>query len=292
MSEADTAGGAAAPSGGERDKRAWAEEVLAEILRLMGISARLEVKELPATAAADGKAATQASISVAVFPEGEAPGLQPGKRSPVADALQFLTNKIVNRGADKRWINIGIGAHPEPRGEKQPRQQQQPQQQAAQAPAQKAAAAPQASGEQAQQPSGAPVTRQEQRQARGQKQERGAKEGGGKKEKREGAAPRERGEREGDERTLEVEDDPVFTALGRSLAEKAATFGRIYAVLPCSAQERAKLAKGAAGVAEVSVKFEGEGRHRRIAFVPANPKPMPKKSAMPDYDDEEDLDEE
>jgi hypothetical protein len=56
-------------------------------------------------------------------------------------------------------------------------------------------------------------------------------------------------------------------------------------------EDRARLSRSARGVAGATVKIEGEGRHRRVVFVPANPKPMPKKSAMPDYDDEDDSEE-
>ncbi len=56
-----------------------------------------------------------------------------------------------------------------------------------------------------------------------------------------------------------------------------------------TAAERVNLGRGADGVDGVKVKMEGEGRHRRVVFVPANPKPMPKKSALPDYDEEDEL---
>src|SRR6185295_12578783 len=85
-------------------KRARTSEVLEEILRRMDMQGRVEVKD-----GADG------GISVAMFLEGEVPQGQ-GRRSNFVDALQFLANKMVNRpGTSRRWISIGVGAHPEPR---------------------------------------------------------------------------------------------------------------------------------------------------------------------------------
>lgn len=249
----------------EVDKRAKAEEVLGEIVRLMGVKVRLEVKDLPATAAEGDKPAQPASISVALFPEEEIPNLTAGKRSPVADSLQFLVNKIVNRGAEKKWINLGVNGHPEPRPARPARPEPQP----------KAEKAERAEKAQAPAPSQQPAPRQEKQKQRGQKKERA--EGG----QRPAAA-------QVDESQLEVADDPVMQALGRSLAEKSAALGRVYGVVSMTPEQRVQVARGAKGIADVSTKVEGEGRHRRLVFIPSNPKPMPKKSAMPDYDDEED----
>lgn len=245
-----------------RDKREWTEEVMGELIRLMGVRAKVEVKDIEATEQ------IPASVSVAVTPEEEVPGLQAGKRSPVADALQFLANKIINRGADKRWINVGIGGHPEPRTPGQ-KKQKQPAQQQAQAQQQQQSAAP-APGQSvpSAKPSPAPAPPQKK----------------GKKEKKE---PRAASSARADESKLEVADDPELTRLGTLLAEKAQSFGRVYAVLPATPAERVLLARGAEGVADVTVKMDGEGRHRRVVFTPANPKPMPKKSYLPDYDEEE-----
>lgn len=236
-----------------RDKRAWAEEVLKDILGHMGVRARLEVKEV------EGE---QPSISVALFLEEEIPGVTQGKRSQVIDSLQFLVNKIVNRGSEKRWVNIGVGGHPEPRG---PKEKQEPKPKA-EKPQPEAKAQPAAKQQQPQK-----------KQAKGRGQE--AKQGQAKP----------RAEREPDEATLEVADDPAMAALGRALAEKSAAFGRIYAVTAVPSPLRVQLGRGAEGIAGVRIKTEGEGRHRRLVFVPDNPRPMPKKSAMPDYDDEDEL---
>ena len=249
MSELERAGagGEVAQASG-RDKREWAEEVIGDLLRLSGLRARLEVKEIASPVGGMG-------LSVALFPEEEIAGLQVGKRSPVVESLQFLANKIVNRGPEKKWIAIGVGSHPEPRvpAAKAPRAEPAPKA----GPNAGAAPAPRAAPQS--QPSRIPVP--------------------------------ERAPAEADESSLEVQADPLLEAAGRGLAEKAASTGRYYAVAPMKPEDRARLARGGKGIAGVSVKVEGEGRHRRVVFAPANPKPMPKKSAMPDYDDEDDSEE-
>jgi predicted RNA-binding protein Jag len=108
MSEAPTAlqaNGVAVASAASAEKRAQAESVLSELFRLLEIPAKLEFKDAPDN-----------GIAVAIHPEGEIPGLQAGKRSSLVDALQFLSNKIVNRpNTERRWISIGVGGFPEPR---------------------------------------------------------------------------------------------------------------------------------------------------------------------------------
>jgi predicted RNA-binding protein Jag len=92
------------PEGGT-EKRGWAARVITDILERMGISATLDLRD-----SADG------GISAALKLDGDLPGVQPGRRSHVVEALQFLVNKIVNRpGIERRWISIGVGSHPEPR---------------------------------------------------------------------------------------------------------------------------------------------------------------------------------
>jgi predicted RNA-binding protein Jag len=87
------------------DKRIWAESVVKEVLRLLDIRARLELKDAP-----------ENGIAVAIHPEAESPALQSGKRTSLVDALQFLANKIVNRpNSERRWISLGVGGFPEPR---------------------------------------------------------------------------------------------------------------------------------------------------------------------------------
>lgn len=254
MSDVETGAAEAEPAGaGGRDKRAWAEEVLAELLRLTGLRARLEVREIATPQGAP-------ALSVALFPEEEIAGVQAGRRSAVVESLQFIANKIVNRGPEKKWIAIGIGSHPEPRAAPplrpargDPLSRPAP----APAPAPKPAA------------SRAPVSGKADRQEK---------------------APAERAA-EVDEMALAVDEDPLLEVAGRRLAEKASSTGRLYAVAPMKPEDRARLARAGQGVPGASVRMEGEGRHRRVVFVPAHPKPMPKKSTMPDYDIEDDSEE-
>jgi predicted RNA-binding protein Jag len=224
------------------DKRAQAEGALTEVLRLMGLPGRLDAKD-----AADG------SISIALHFEGEVQGVQAGKRSQLIDAIQFLVNKMVNKpNAERRWVNLGVGAHPEPRAPRPPAP--------APAPAPTAAtAAPAASPA----PRAAPPARPPK------------------------AAPAPT------ESTVEAPADPELARLGRALAEKSAKLGRYYAVAPMVLEDRARLMRAAEGVKGVSVKAEGEGRNRRVVYVPDNPAPMPKKGILAEYEDEdEDGDEE
>jgi predicted RNA-binding protein Jag len=255
-----------------QDKRERAEEVLGEILRLMGIRARLEVKDLEATAASEHAPAIPASISVALHLDEQVPGVTAGKRSGVIDALQFLSNKIVNRGPEKRWINIGLGAHPEPRvpGRKQEKAPRAPPPPSPPPQAPKAARVQSpAPPPTAEAPPAAPVPERPSR-----RKERGGRGGG-----------------EQDERTAQVTDDPALASLGRMLSQKAAEHGRVYAVLPMTFEDRARLLRAGGDAAGVTAKVEGEGRHRRVVFLPQDPKPMPKLSALPDYDDEDELEE-
>ena len=90
------------------ERRAQAVSVLEQLLRAMDVPATLEAKDLP-----DG------SVSIAVTPTVELPGVALGRRSPLGDALQYLVNKLVNKpGQERRWIAVGLGGHPEPRGSK------------------------------------------------------------------------------------------------------------------------------------------------------------------------------
>ena len=88
-------------------RRAQAVAVLEQLLPAMDVPATLETKDLP-----DG------SISIAVMPAVELAGVASGRRSPLGDALQYLVNKLVNKpGQERRWVAIGLGGHPEPRGQ-------------------------------------------------------------------------------------------------------------------------------------------------------------------------------
>lgn len=247
------------------DKRPQVEALVADIFRLMEYPVRLDFKDL-----ADG------SLGVAVHVDGEQPGITPGKKSFLVDSVQFLVNKAVNRpNAPRRWVNLGINGFPEPRPEKP-----QPAVASAPAPAPKASAPAPANA--------AKPVKAAKDDARGNRLDKPAREDK-REEKRDDRRDDKRGGgREGDEATLKVEADADWTRVAKALAEKSAKLGRPYGVMLLSAEDRARLVQAAAGTAGVTVKAEGEGHWRRVAFKPEKPTPMPKRSAMPDYDDDED----
>jgi len=230
------------------DKRAQVEKLLTDILNLMESPASLAFKD-----AEDG------SLAVAVKFAGELPpGVVAGKRNYLVDSLQFLINKCINRpNLPKRWVSLGVGDFPEPRA---PRPPGAPQASAPQPPAPVAAAAAPVNGAAAKRPSEPPK-----------------------------AAPKPPPRaHEPDEAQLKVADDPLVTKLGKELAARSSSLGRTYAVLTMNADDRSRLLKAAQGTAGVTVRSEGEGIHRRVAFIFAKPVAMPKKSQMPDYPDDED----
>ena len=210
------------------DRRTQALAVLEQLLRAMEVPATLEAKDLP-----DG------SVSIAVTPGVEMPGVPLGRRSPVGDALQYLLNKLVNKpGLERRWIAVGLGGHPEPRGPKPAR-------------ASVAAPAPMANGSgaaPAARPAPAPRP----------------------------AAPAARSV-ETDERSLVTEEDAAFDAAARALAERSASSGRVYAIVTLGAVERGRLLKAADTVPGVSARAEGEGRLRRLVMTPDKVVPMPRQ---------------
>jgi len=240
-----------------------AREVLTELLRLLELPARLELKDSP-----DG------GIAVALHVEGDIPGVAAGKRNSVVDSLQFLANKIVNKpNQERRWITIGLGGFPEPRQGKQ--QQQRPPQGQPSAPG----------------PAGGPPS--------GQPAARPATQPPGQRPPKQGRAPQTPGQAPaaqqasrptmaGDERSIEVPEDPAFAQAIRALAEKSAKLGRFYAITPLRQEDRARAVKAAQGIEGMRTLLEGEGRGRRVVLVPEKPTPMPRLSVMPDFDDEED----
>ncbi len=260
------------------DKRGQVEGFLGEVLGKMGFAARVEVKDVEERPAAEGQPAIPASISVALFPEGEFPGLTAGKRTPVVESLQFLANKVVNRGPEKQWVNVGVGGHPEPRVPGQKREKPPRPERA------EKAERPERLEREAKAPSPAGEGKGEKKRDRRERRE----EGGAPRE----SAPQRQRDREADESTLaaQLPEDGVMAELGRALAQKSAELGRIYAVTAIGAEDRARLLKAAEQVDFVRGKVEGEGRHRRVVFMPSNPKPMPKKSHIPDYDEEDEDD--
>ncbi|MFT3840286.1 MAG: hypothetical protein QM723_25080 [Myxococcaceae bacterium] len=234
----------------EPDKRAQVERLLTDILNLMEAPAQLAFKD-----ADDG------TLAVAVKFAGEPPqGVVAGKRNYLVDSLQFLINKCINRpNLPKRWVSLGVGDFPEPRQPKPP-----------QASAPPAAAAP----------AHAP--------ANGAQQHGRPQEKRNEQPKAQNKPPPPARSAESDESSLTPAADAALTRLGKTLAERSSALGRTYAVLSMSADDRARLLQAAKGSAGVTVRAEGEGIHRRVAFIPAKPVAMPKKSQMPDYPDDED----
>ncbi|NOK34264.1 hypothetical protein D7W79_18090 [Corallococcus exercitus] len=256
---------------GGGDFRPRVEKLLTDILGLMGFPARLDLQD-----------ATDGSLSVALhFESGAPPGVEPGKRSQVLDSLQFLLNKMLHRpGVERRWVMLGAGAHPEPRPRREAAAQQQ-----APASAQAATVEQVAASTPAQKPARAaapaPAAQPPQRNARGgQPAQQAAKPA---------QAPAPAKGAEADERSLQVEEDPAFREAVRKLAEKSASLGRFYAFAAMKTEDRARVLKAVEGVGGVKVAAEGEGRNRRVVFTPAKPAPMPKRSLLPD-DDEDDVD--
>lgn len=262
MSEAVAAAVVAAPAPGV-DKRALAESVLGEIFRLAEWPVKLEFKDV-----ADG------GIAVAVHFEAEVPGVQAGKKSYLVDSLQFLVNKVVNRpNTEKRWVTLGVGGFPEPRGPGagEPRPPSAPPAGAAGAvpvpvAATRGASAP-AAGRAPQAPQG----------------KNGPAVAAPKQQPPQRPAPQQQRAAEVEEA---VEVSPEWKALGASLSGKAVKHGRSYAVMLLSNAERAQLVK-AASAAGVKVKVEGDGHFKRVAVVPDKATPMPRKMQFPDYDDED-----
>ncbi|QSQ11966.1 hypothetical protein [Myxococcus landrumensis] len=256
--------GTPAPGGAGADLRPRVEKLLGDILGLMGFPARLDMQD-----AADG------SLSVALhFEAGPPPGVEQGRRSQVLDSLQFLLNKMLHRpGVERRWVVLGSGAHPEPRQRREP--QQAPAAQAAAPVVAAPVAAPRAPAPQQQ----APARQQAQRGAAAQQQAPAAR----------SAAPA-RAAGEADERSMPVEEDAALREAVRQLAEKSASLGRFYALAAMKQEDRARVMKAVEGVAGLKVSAEGEGRNRRVVFTPEKPAPLPKRSLLPD-DDEDDFDE-
>ncbi len=262
MSDAQAPETSSTPAGGA-ELRARVEKLLTDILGLMGFPARLDFKD-----ASDG------SLSVALHFQGEPPpGVDTGKRSQVVDSLQFLLNKMLHRpGAERRFVLVGAGAHPEPRSERLKREQAAAQ------------AAPPAQQAPAQAPAPAPAPRQP-KPARGQQAP--AQPQAKAPAQQQAKAPARSGE--ADERTLDVAEDAALREVARKLAEKSASMGRVYALVTLKQDDRARVMKAVEGIAGVKVSCEGEGRNRRVVFTPEKPAPLPKRSMLPDDDEDEDL---
>lgn len=256
---------APAPGGASSEEfQARVEKLLGDILGLMGFPARLDMRDSP-----DG------SLSVALhFEAGPPPGVENGRRSQVVDSLQFLLNKMMHRpGVERRWVVLGAGVHPEPRQRREPQAAQA--QAGAPAPAPTSAAAPAVSA-----PRPAPQASAAQAPAKGNP--RGAQ--------APAARPAASARTDGDERSVTVEEDAALRDAARQLAEKSGGLGRFYALAAMKLEDRARVLKAVEGVGGVKVTAEGEGRNRRVVFTPEKPAPLPKRSLLPD-DDEDDFDE-
>ena len=236
MSEADTGITQPVPSVPSPERLEQATKVIREILGCMGIEAVLDAKDT-----------AEGGISIAVQLEGEPTTAQPGRRSHVSDALQFLANKIVNRpGTERRWISLGIGGHPEPRT-----RTARPKKPAAPAPPP---------------PTTAPLAARH--------------------SAPNGPAPGLSGVRLEEESTVQVSEDAALTLAVQQLARKTSELGRFYAVGNMSRDDRARVLHAVREIAGLQVIAEGEGRLRRLVFNPEKPAPLPKK-VLHDYDDEE-----
>jgi predicted RNA-binding protein Jag len=259
-----------APAGGA-DIRPRVEKLLTDILGMMGFPARLDFKD-----ASDG------SLAVALHFLGEAPaGVESGKRSQVVDSLQFLLNKMLHRpGTERRFVLVGAGVHPEPRGERLKREQA-----AAQAAPQAPAAAPAPPPQQA---PPAPARAQPQAKAKAPRgQQAPAQQAKASAPAQQARAPAPVRGGEADERSLEVPEDAALREVARKLAEKSATLGRFYALVTVKQDDRARVMKAVEGVSGVKVSCEGEGRNRRVVFTPEKPAPLPKRSMLPDDEDDD-----
>jgi predicted RNA-binding protein Jag len=87
-----------------------------------------------------------------------------------------------------------------------------------------------------------------------------------------------------------VEEDAALREAARQLAVKSGSLGRFYALAAMKLEDRARVLRAVEGVGGTKVTVEGEGRNRRVVFTPEKPAPLPKKSLLPD-DDEDDFDE-
>lgn len=264
MSDAPLSAPSPAAASSSAELRPRVERLLGDILGLMGFPAQLDFKD-----ASDG------SLSVALhFQGGAPPGVEAGKRSQVTDSLQFLLNKMLHRpGAERRFVLVGAGAHPEPRGERAKREA------APVAPPAPLAAAPLAAPAAAPRPAAAPAP-----QGRTPAPGRAAA-----PQKASASKPVVARPTEVDETSLEVSEEPALREAVRQLAERSSTLGRFYALVTVKQQDRARVLKAVGDVPGVKVTCEGEGRNRRVVFTPDKPAPLPKRSMLPEDDDEDDL---
>jgi len=93
---------------------------------------------------------------------------------------------------------------------------------------------------------------------------------------------------EEDEGALELSEDSQLSAAARSMAEKASSLGRFFAVVGMRRDDRARVLRAVREVAGVKASAEGTGRNRRIVFTPERPAPLARKtSAMAEEEEQE-----
>jgi len=188
------------------------------------------------------KDAPDGGISIAMALGVEVPGVVVGRRGTFVDALQFLVNKLTHRpGNERRWVSLGVGEHPPPRGPRPPLAKPA-ESQVSPRPAAPARSAAAAVVPLADPPPPSP---------------------------RAGAAIHEE---------VEVSEDPELTVAARALAKASATSGRFYGVVALSAADGVRMVRAVAGVPGVRAAVEGEGRLRRLVLTPDRPQPMPRKT--------------
>jgi predicted RNA-binding protein Jag len=175
-----------------------------------------------------------------------------GKRNHLLESLQYLVNKSVNKsGANRRWVTLSLNGLPVGATDKKLRAKRE----APPAPPSRPAAP-----------------------ARGE----------GRRTERQNPKPRNQPQHSGpDESQAAVPPDDTWSVLGQQLAQKAAKYGRVYAVVGLNFDDRARMLLAGKQTPDQRTYVEGEGHFRRVVFQPKTLAPLPKRVPMPDYDEEE-----
>ncbi len=175
-----------------------------------------------------------------------------GKRNHLLESLQYLVNKSVNKsGANRRWVTLSLNGLSVGETDKKQRNKRE----APPAPPSRPAAPARGEGRRPERPNA---------RARSQPQNTGP-----------------------DESQATVAPDETWSVLGLQLAQKAAKYGRVYAVLGLNFDDRARMLLAAKQTTDQRTYVEGEGHFRRVVFQPKTLAPLPKRVPMPDYDEEE-----
>lgn len=262
----------------EARRIARVEEFLATMLRLMGYGVRPEVTDLG-----------EGNVGVALHCSGASPGLADGKRGHLVESLQLLANKYANHGERERvWVTLGVSSVPEPRKRSSagagtsaatasPGTHGGRDAKEVQALGARAASAGHAEGPQGR---GGATTRSNGEQAVAKPQAG---------QPRPSTHSRPRGERSDHVvEPSEAIDLSGITPWALPLAHKAVRLGRPFAVLGLDPEDRLRVLRAASGVPGLAVREEGELHLKRVAFVPQKLAPVPRRAAMPDWDDDDD----